>query len=231
MADAIASLPHHPSVEIGCPCLRTLEAYQINASGAPLRVVIGGAVYNYSSRFGQGACAAYDFDMQPSCSAASSCHVADAPPAWCSSRWCYVNGSACSVGSAPTGSGGFLITGLVDPNRTLHYSYAACGACDSYTPLPVPSVYRDRDGGFKLAVYVALFVLLCCILIWFRYHRYTWRRLMSDAAGARLNYVQNERMAIPQCIPEDGFHVFLSHVRMRDRTRPYTHPHTHPHIH
>ena len=221
---------HHPDVD--CACLPTLEAYGISRQSAALFVTIENITYNYSTRYGQAACAAHDFDTQPDCTskwANNTCGFKAL--GFCSNRWCYVNGSSCSVQSEPTGSVGFLIGGLHNPQNTLHYSYAACGACDEYTrpakpPYPPPPIAPPSPSSLAeratesisdyiplISVGVLCLLLACCALVTFllrqqKRHRHT----LKEASRARLIYIGTNKMAVPHALEGDEFHIFLSHV-------------------
>ena len=153
-----------------CPCLATLEAFGISSSSS-MDVVVDGGTYQYPSVYGSGKCTVHDANMEPSCSfRAFDCTEVGqyiSIPHWCGSPWCFVNGSACAVRSLPTGSGGMQISGLVDPNGELHYSYRACGACDtelfatrSPTPEKATPGWYVRTRREKLAIALPTTALL-----------------------------------------------------------------------
>ena len=82
----------------------------------------------YPEAYGFGSCSAHDAGKAPSCSV-------DSPPSWCASEWCFVN-PACDNDDTKLSS----YFPSTDDNVSPSFSYAACGAVDSY------SEADDRNG-------------------------------------------------------------------------------------
>ena len=106
-----------------CPCLTSAQrslvtgwsdAKFVNADGT--KVTLAGIDYSHPTDYGTDACAAHDASMQPYCSKAD-------PPGWCTDLWCYVDTANCSY---PVLSSSYF------PGAELKYSYATCGAENSF---------------------------------------------------------------------------------------------------
>ena len=106
-----------------CPCLTSAQrslvtgwsdAKFVNADGT--KVTLAGIDYSHPTDYGTDACAAHDASMQPYCSKAD-------PPGWCTDLWCYVDTANCSY---PVFSSSYF------PGAELKYSYATCGAENSF---------------------------------------------------------------------------------------------------
>ena len=106
-----------------CPCLTSAQrslvtgwsdANFLNADGT--KVTLAGIDYSHPTDYGTDACAAHDAGQQPYCSKAN-------PPGWCTDLWCYIDTSNCSY---PVLSSSYF------PGAELKYSYATCGAENSF---------------------------------------------------------------------------------------------------
>jgi len=70
-------------------------------------------------------CEAWEDGWHPDCKGSS-------PPAWCTQKWCYVDPCSCDgVADVPKPSD-YLPDGMYQ-GKPVHYSYATCGASDSWT--------------------------------------------------------------------------------------------------
>jgi len=100
------------SGDASCPCITAFPS-GINPSDG---VSIGSGTFFYPSSYGLNTCSAHDSSLAPYCDAAD-------PPSWCADSWCYVDYATCSL---PTAASSYF-TGV-----TLHYSYATCGATNTF---------------------------------------------------------------------------------------------------
>eukprot|EP00931_Biecheleriopsis_adriatica_P024041 TRINITY_DN15073_c0_g1_i1.p1 TRINITY_DN15073_c0_g1~~TRINITY_DN15073_c0_g1_i1.p1 ORF type:complete len:267 (+),score=53.94 TRINITY_DN15073_c0_g1_i1:36-836(+) len=72
--------------------------------------------YKYPGTYGNFVCKAHDEGLEPFCHTSS-------PPAWCSSKWCYVDKDACSLQ---------VFKSAFFAGADVYYSYAACGASNQF---------------------------------------------------------------------------------------------------
>jgi hypothetical protein len=110
-----------------------------------------------------------------------------------------------------------------DPAGTsLHYSYAAGGACDAYTTTTAASkggtsttVVKDRHFGlndlaFWACVLLPSVLLLACFRFRSKHLQKQWRLHIS--VHSRLHYVGTQKLAVPEAVAQGEYHFFLSHV-------------------
>ena len=94
-----------------CQCLDSLAAYNYTGD---LLVDIKGVMYDYGSGYGLKSCSAHDFQRPPLCDSTNA-------PSWCGQLWCWVDATNCTESPQPSA----YLEGA-------YYSYATCGASDSY---------------------------------------------------------------------------------------------------
>jgi len=99
-----------------------------NQSGA-LDVHIASKIVEYPVELG-AVCKAWDYTEHPDCKSSSM-------PDWCEQAWCFVDPCECDLAVPPTKSA--YLPGATFQNKPLYWSYATCGAKDSYTA----SEYKD----------------------------------------------------------------------------------------
>jgi len=88
-----------------------------------IEAVAGGKTAKYPADTG-ACCEKWDEGKHPACVGAS-------PPGWCSKKWCYVDPCSCSLSTPPKASD--LFPKASYHGRPLYFSYATCGAKDSYS--------------------------------------------------------------------------------------------------
>uniref|UniRef100_A0A7S1W1J0 Uncharacterized protein n=1 Tax=Alexandrium catenella TaxID=2925 RepID=A0A7S1W1J0_ALECA len=101
----------------GCKCLGFA-----NLTGT-ITVAIKERKYEYPAGFGSH-CSAWDDDRHPSCKG-------DDADAWCKDSWCYVDPCSCDLDVTPKKL--TYAPGATYQGKPLFYSYAACGAKDSFS--------------------------------------------------------------------------------------------------
>lgn len=69
-------------------------------------------------------CKAWDEQNHPDCNASK-------PPSWCLRKWCYVDPCSCDLATVPKTSG--YLPNASYQGKPIYFSYATCGANDSYT--------------------------------------------------------------------------------------------------
>ena len=115
-----------------CPCVFSYAGFNVSNLDADghLIVELSGEQHDYGPAYGLGVCAAHDSSTPPYCDISGA-------PSWCSSTWCYVNGSTCNLTNAASS--------YLSNADGLHYSYATCAAEDSFT-----TYYTQREGVLRL---------------------------------------------------------------------------------
>jgi len=78
---------------------------------------------NYPASTGS-KCEAWDAGRAPDCKSAN-------PPSWCAAKWCYVDPCKCKLEEPPKVSA--YLPDVKYQGRPVYYSYATCGAEDTYT--------------------------------------------------------------------------------------------------
>jgi len=102
----------------GCPCVT------IGGDLGNLNVTIGSSTLLYPADLG-GSCETWDEGLHPDCKGSS-------PPDWCTQAWCYVDPTSCDGLSVPPKTSSYQQKATFR-GMTLYYSYATCGASDSFT--------------------------------------------------------------------------------------------------
>jgi hypothetical protein len=101
-----------------CPCVG------IDDLEGKTTVHIGNKTKDQKADVG-ASCKAWEDGWHPSCKG-------DKPPAWCKQKWCYVDPCNCKkVNDVPKPSSYLPDAKYI--GKPLHYSYATCGASDSWT--------------------------------------------------------------------------------------------------
>ena len=188
-----------------CPCLPTLRSFGIFDDRVQVR--IGSFLHDYGLGYGMLTCQSHDLNKPPSCydeTCKSNGNIG--LPSWCVREWCYVNGSECGISSTPST---YNLVGLEDPMQDLHYSYDACGACDTFTnsTWALSNFTDDRaaEGGdapllstelqVAIVLVCVLLVLLFCIQ---RRHRRILTRKLQLLMAARLRDTIDNTLAEPK---------------------------------
>lgn len=101
-----------------CPCIGIDWP-----SGETIPLNLSNKTVSYPLSMGS-SCQAWDAGRHPSCTGSN-------PPSWCASSWCLVDACKCNISSTPKTSS-YLVNSTYQ-GRTIYYSYATCGAQDSWT--------------------------------------------------------------------------------------------------
>jgi len=113
--------PIHGSHEPPCQCIG------IDGLDGEAEVNVGGLRNERLAKYPMSVgskCAAWDAGRHPDCSGSS-------PPSWCFKAWCYVSPCKCKITVPPKLSTYF--ENVYYQGKPLYYSYATCGAQDTYT--------------------------------------------------------------------------------------------------
>jgi len=102
----------------GCECIGI-----DGKEGSTVGTFKGGKTVSFPADVGN-SCDAWDAGKNPAC-------VGDSPPDWCTKKWCYVDPCTCSLSVPPKPSD--MFPKATYHGRSLYYSYATCGAKDSYS--------------------------------------------------------------------------------------------------
>ena len=107
-----------------CPCVN-LES-GVTGSTFPVGKEKNGTEVNYVKTTGS-SCEAWDEQVTDE---SYSCKK-DSPPSWCSKKWCWVDPCTCKLDTPPKRSSYFPKAKV--NGRPIYYSYATCGAEDTFT--------------------------------------------------------------------------------------------------
>lgn len=88
------------------------------------KVNIKNKTYDFPADTG-ATCSAWEEDNHPDCQGKN-------PPDWCGQAWCYVDPCKCKSATPPKTSS-YLPESTAAEGRPIYYSYATCGADDSYS--------------------------------------------------------------------------------------------------